>query len=615
MMFASVLPAARQAQAATEVSLDFFYDNLASDGNWLEVADYGYVWQPNVGVSNQNWRPYSDGYWAYTDVGWTWVSYEDFGWATYHYGRWARLADQGWVWVPGERPVWGPAWVSWRTGGDYIGWAPLPPGGERVYEGRPISGHVDVEFDIGPAYYNFVDVRYIGEPVLRDRIFNPSQNITYINNTVNVTNITYNNSTVYNYGPDYNTLSAYSTRPIQRLTLQRDTNFNPSAGVSTALQSKVQGDRLMVAAPTIQKSAQPIAPKNVKEKIAQPKFEHGWSGIKNQKEEAQLKQKMKSEDAKAITPPTFKPREGSNAAALSAPAGSPAGAATGATAPEVSTAPRAPAAPVTAPNTGRGQNKRNNQAKPFENASPGATPSEEGQPSAVPEMRERGQGRRGGQGKRGERQPGVTPPASTPAEASTPTGQGAGAPVTPDGNQPRGKNKRDRERGRGAVETAPTPGTESIEQPNPNGNGNGGNRGKRGERRAEQAPAPDAPNATNGPAGTMNQGAAVDEQRGQRRGQGEGPGQRRREQVPPGAGATGQPNAQGAAADEQQGQRRGPVEGRGQRRREQGLPEAAGANGQPANPQGARGDGRSENRGQKKNKAQPGATVSPSPAG
>ena len=49
---------------------------------WVEVADYGYCWQPAVAVSNAKWRPYSDGYWVYTDVGWTWVSYEDFGWAT-----------------------------------------------------------------------------------------------------------------------------------------------------------------------------------------------------------------------------------------------------------------------------------------------------------------------------------------------------------------------------------------------------------------------------------------------------------------------------------------------------------------------------------------------------
>ena len=55
---------------------------------------------------------YADGYWAYTDVGWTWISYEDFGWATYHYGRWASLADYGWVWFPGSDLEWGPAWVS-----------------------------------------------------------------------------------------------------------------------------------------------------------------------------------------------------------------------------------------------------------------------------------------------------------------------------------------------------------------------------------------------------------------------------------------------------------------------------------------------------------------------
>ena len=40
-------------------------------------------------------------------------------------------------------------------------------GGEVVYEGQPITGRVDLEFDIGPEYYNFVDVRYIGDPVLR----------------------------------------------------------------------------------------------------------------------------------------------------------------------------------------------------------------------------------------------------------------------------------------------------------------------------------------------------------------------------------------------------------------------------------------------------------------
>ena len=202
------------------------------------MADYGYCFQPSVAVSNSDWRPYSDGYWAYTDLGWTWVSYEDFGWATYHYGRWANLDSYGWVWVPGYE--WGPAWVSWRTGGDYVGWAPLPPQrGEVVYEGRAITNQVDVQFGIGPLYYNFVDIRYIGEPVLRGRILPPTRNVTIINNTVNVTNITYNNSIVYNYGPDYNRLNQYSTRPVQRLTLaaRNDRWGQPGPGSQRELQS------------------------------------------------------------------------------------------------------------------------------------------------------------------------------------------------------------------------------------------------------------------------------------------------------------------------------------------------------------------------------------------
>ena len=135
---------ALQQARGQEVSVDYFYDNL-SGGNWIDVEGYGYGWQPDLAVNDQNWRPYADGYWAYTDDGWTWISYEDFGWATYHYGRWANLADYGWTWFPGEDLDWGPAWVSWRTGGDYVGWAPLPPRGPGVvYAGKAhwsSSGH------------------------------------------------------------------------------------------------------------------------------------------------------------------------------------------------------------------------------------------------------------------------------------------------------------------------------------------------------------------------------------------------------------------------------------------------------------------------------------------
>jgi hypothetical protein len=294
---------ALQQARGQDISVDYFYDNL-SGGNWIDVEGYGYGWQPDIAANDQNWRPYADGYWAYTDDGWTWISYEDFGWATYHYGRWANLADYGWLWFPGADLDWGPAWVSWRTGGDYVGWAPLPPRGPGiVYEGRPIGPQVDIEFDIGPQYYNFCEVRYIGEPVLRNYIAPAVQNITYINNTVNVTNITVKNNVVYNYGPNYEVLSAHSARPIQRLNIERQSAANLSEAAKSGALTKVQGNKLLVAAPTKLAKAPPTAkPPTVKTKVAQPKINRGWAGVPN---EAQLKQKIKTEEnPKNVPPPT-----------------------------------------------------------------------------------------------------------------------------------------------------------------------------------------------------------------------------------------------------------------------------------------------------------------------
>jgi hypothetical protein len=298
---------------AADVSIDLFYNNL-SGGSWVDAGDYGYGWQPDVAVNDPDWRPYADGYWAYTDYGWTWVSYEDFGWATYHYGRWARLTDYGWVWFPGSDLEWGPAWVSWRFGGNYCGWAPLPPRGpDIVYEGRPIGTHVDIEFDIGPASYNFIDLRYIGEPVLRSHIYAPSYNVTYVNQTVNVTNITVRNNVVYNYGPDYNVLAQHAARPIQRLKIERQQNVDVAAAAKTGGLTRVQGSKLMVAAPAkIEKPAKQMAPLQVKTTIPKDKvhLRQGWSDVGGEKAQAQLKEKIKNEDPKNIPPATAAPELG-----------------------------------------------------------------------------------------------------------------------------------------------------------------------------------------------------------------------------------------------------------------------------------------------------------------
>jgi hypothetical protein len=417
-VFAFLFPAVRQAEAV-DISIGFFYDNLGDDGSWVEVADYGYCWQPAVAVSNRSWRPYTDGYWAYTDVGWTWVSYEDFGWATYHYGRWVRLRGRGWIWVPGRE--WAPAWVSWRTGGDYVGWAPLPPrgGGDVFYDHRPITAQVDIEFDIGPSYYNFIDVRYVGEPVLRERIFAVDQNVTYITKTVNVTNIIYRDNQVYNYGPDYNTMNRYSTRPIQRLSLQRDTNVDPIAAARSRSLMKVQGDRLVIAAPqTLQKPAASLAPKVVKEKIAQAPVERGWEGMSDQKAQAELKQKMKAEDSKSVPPPTVQAVRQETAAspAASAPAASTASATPASGASPAATAPAAATSPAETAAMTPEKDKVKRDEKVSRKTTPASTPGASVAPAITPDSRDKGKDKQ-----REKVAPSASVPPSTGVTETVPT--------------------------------------------------------------------------------------------------------------------------------------------------------------------------------------------------
>src|SRR6266849_2280277 len=114
-----------EESAGAGPSMDDFRSGLDRYGRWEETPEYGWVWQPTQVGSR--WQPYWDGRWMWTTAGWTWVTDEPWGWATYHYGRWAMLDGVGWIWLPGR--VWGPAWVAWRWGGGYAGWCPLGPRG------------------------------------------------------------------------------------------------------------------------------------------------------------------------------------------------------------------------------------------------------------------------------------------------------------------------------------------------------------------------------------------------------------------------------------------------------------------------------------------------------
>src|SRR4051812_36709777 len=193
---------------AKEVSVEFFYETLDPYGDWIQTNDYGYVWQPKQ--VSEDWRPYTDGSWAYTDAGWTWLSDEPYGAIVYHYGRWARLQDAGWVWVP--ETEWAPAWVSWRRSDQYVGWAPLPP--EATFKRDVgISAWADSYYDIGPTHYSFVAVTDFGQPELARVILPRSRNVTVITETRNITNIRYAERGVFVDGPQYDVIVRESRTP------------------------------------------------------------------------------------------------------------------------------------------------------------------------------------------------------------------------------------------------------------------------------------------------------------------------------------------------------------------------------------------------------------------
>jgi hypothetical protein len=239
-----------QAPADGTVDMNFFYSNLAPHGHWVRHGSYGWVWLP-YGI-RAGWRPYTLGRWVMTDEGWTWISDEPFGWATYHYGRWVNDAQYGWGWVPGYQ--WAPAWVAWRTGNGYIGWAPLPPEARfRVGIGLDLGG-VNLEVSLGASHFCFVEERSFLRPGLASYVVPPARNVTIVNNTTNITNYTVVNNRVINNG--------VQVQHIEQVTGQRVQRYQVAAVTSGSARSpQLHGNQLTVFRPTVAKrSAVPTPP-------------------------------------------------------------------------------------------------------------------------------------------------------------------------------------------------------------------------------------------------------------------------------------------------------------------------------------------------------------------
>ena len=107
-------------------------DDLNGNGEWINTADYGWVWRPFSSAINiyDDWSPYRYGHWRWMlPFGWTWVNDEPWGWATYHHGRWFYYNGY-WVWSAygyyrPSRSWWQPALVYISIVSDNICWYPL----------------------------------------------------------------------------------------------------------------------------------------------------------------------------------------------------------------------------------------------------------------------------------------------------------------------------------------------------------------------------------------------------------------------------------------------------------------------------------------------------------
>ena len=115
------------------------YEDMNAYGSWSRDSQYGDVWTPRSVPAN--WQPYRTGHWSNVKPwGWTWIDDQPWGYAPYHYGRWAN-SNNRWVWVPPQRdapPVYAPALVAFIGGIELtatlgqqssapVGWFPLGP--------------------------------------------------------------------------------------------------------------------------------------------------------------------------------------------------------------------------------------------------------------------------------------------------------------------------------------------------------------------------------------------------------------------------------------------------------------------------------------------------------
>jgi hypothetical protein len=234
MLLSLVVPGKSMAQGGY-ISDQEFYDQLGPYGTWVSDPEYGDVWVPDV---DGDFRPYATrGHWVLTDYGNTWVSDYEWGWAPFHYGRWRYDDYYGWEWIPGHE--WAPAWVSWRHGGGYYGWAPLRPG-------ISISISIGGGYEAPDYYWTCAPQAYINSPQIYNYYVPRQRSVTIIHNTTVINNTYVKNNVTYISGP-----RVQEIRQVTRNNNVRVYNINNAARPGVASVSR---NTVNIYRPAVQKA-------------------------------------------------------------------------------------------------------------------------------------------------------------------------------------------------------------------------------------------------------------------------------------------------------------------------------------------------------------------------
>ena len=213
------------------VSFSAFYSDLSPYGSWQVSAQYGRVWQPSDYYSG--WNPYYDGHWVYSEFGWTWVSDYEWGAIPYHYGTWVSDPYYGWVWVPGY--TWAPSWVVFRTGPDYIGWAPVSP-----------RFSVGVSFGFGvptASPFVFVSASNFLAPRIGTCFVPHSRTTVIINNTRVVNNLVIENNVVVNRGFNPRIIERAGGHRVREVPIERVSRALPGDSRFSRAELRVDPQR------------------------------------------------------------------------------------------------------------------------------------------------------------------------------------------------------------------------------------------------------------------------------------------------------------------------------------------------------------------------------------